>query len=129
MNPLRIFDQIYCRFVIANDIIGYDLAKEENGILLLSFFQTLNIQTIILNFHSNGYFTNKYSIIKFFGLIILLFALNYYRYKKVTNFKNLSRRWSNDSRKVRSAKNIGFILYCIMSIVFLILISEFKRSL
>lgn len=122
MNPLILFDYVFYRisYFYAN-VFQYEASKELNGITGLSFFQNLNLFTVLKLFDLRVN-NDKLYVISFFLGIILFFGLNYIRYIKNNKYSELNDIWNTRNGFNKIIRDILVVLYCFASIVLIVVI-------
>ncbi len=122
MNPLILFDYVFYRIsCFFGNVIRYEASKELNGITGLSFFQNLNLFTLINVFNLRLKNDKQYVIIFFLGFIILI-GLNYFRYIKKNKYKKLDYIWKVENGFKKGLRDILVILYFLTSMMLMIII-------
>jgi hypothetical protein len=116
MNPLILFDYIYYRIAVFIDVrFNYTYSKEEGGVGILSIIQTINALTLLDLFGIRNILVKKPNIFVFFGVIVLLFILNYIRYLRLVKFNKLEKLWGEEKPIVRHSRGVLIIVYFFLS--------------
>lgn len=119
MNPLIVFDYIYYRIAYFYDKrFGYKESKEFSGIIILSLIQFVNILALLDLFKINDSLVK--TLPNHLFIIAILCLLNYARYIKLLNFRNLEDKWGNENKNVRLIKSIIVIIYFLLSFYLLV---------
>ncbi len=122
MNPLILFDYVFYRIsYLFENAFHYKASKELNGITGLSFFQNLNLFTVLKLFGLRVH-NDKLYVISFFLGIILFFGLNYIRYIKRNKYSELNEIWNTRNGFKNTIWDISVVLYLLASIVLLVLV-------
>lgn len=122
MNPLILFDYVFYRIsYIYENVFNYKASKELNGITVLSFFQNLNLFTL-LNIFDIRVHNDKQYVISFFLGTIIFFGLNYIRYIRNNKYSELNDIWNTRNGFKKDIRDILVVLYFLASIVLSIVV-------
>ncbi len=123
---MKIFDYLYYRTYFAymrkNEATPWIYAT--NLITLMQFLNLLVVFIIVNKFVSIDNNLKPFIII----LFLLLFVVNYHRYKGKT-YTKLNDLWNNENKKSRQRNGILIVLYILISILLPIIYSIFGRNL
>jgi hypothetical protein len=120
MNPFVLFDYLFFSIIHwYNKTFNPIEISEFRGVAIVSIFQYMNVVSLLNFFFAIG--KNKILSIV---LLLIIFALNYIRYKKYVRYSSLELKWFELEKKTRIKRNKWIIFYFVFTIIFF-LISNF----